>query len=82
MKDKNEKKEQVKKLVIARLDSIPSTVNISVGSMGSFSKNELIEEIELGTELGEKMIEIELEYLRKLKEGILYATDNSNNQTL
>lgn len=78
MKNKD-KKEQVKKLVIARLDSLPSNVNISVGSEGSFNKQQLIEQIESDTEIGKKMIEIELEYLRKLKEGILYAPINSNH---
>lgn len=78
MKNKD-KKEQVKKLVIARLDSLPSDVNISIGSGGSFNKQQLIEQVERDTEIGEKMIEIELEYLRKLKEGILYASINSNH---
>lgn len=78
MKNKD-KKEQIKKLVIARLDSLPSNVNISVGSEGSFNKQQLIEQVESDTEIGEKMIEIELEYLRKLKEGILYASINSNH---
>lgn len=78
MKNKD-KKEQVKKLVIARLDSLPSNVRISVGSEGSFNKQQLIEQVKSDTEIGEKMIEIELEYLRKLKEGILYASIDSNH---
>lgn len=78
MKNKD-KKEQVKKLVIARLGSLPSNVKISVGSEGSFNKQELIDQVESDTEIGEKMIEIELQYLRKLKEGILYASINSNH---
>lgn len=78
MKDKT-KKEQVKRLVIARLESLPSNVNISVGSEGSFNRGEILEQIKSDTEIGEKMIEIEMEYLRKLKEGINYASVNSNH---
>ena len=76
-KDKG-RKEEIKKLVIARLDALPPNVLISVGSEGHFNKEELIKQIENDTEIGKKMIEIELEYLRKLKEGIFYASGNSN----
>lgn len=77
-KEDKEKKEEIKKLVIARLDALPPNISISVGSEGHFNKEELIKQIENDTEIGKKMIEIELEYLRKLKEGILYASGNSS----
>ncbi len=76
--DKNKEKE-IKKLVIARLDALPSNISISVGSEGHFNKTELIKQINNDTEIGRKMIEIELAYLRKLKEGIFHASGNSNN---
>jgi len=78
-KDKKDYSEDIKNLVVARLDSLPPEVSISVGSEGAFTKNELIKQIQNDTEIGHKMIEIELEYLRKLKEGILYATIASNH---
>ena len=77
-KEDKQKKEEIKKLVIVRLDALPPNVSISVGSEGHFNKEELIKQIENDTEIGKKMIEIELEYLRKLKEGIFYASRNSN----
>ena len=67
-KDK-EKQEQLKKLVIARLDTLPPNVSISVGSDGQFNKKELIEQIKNDTNIGKKMIEIEIEYMRMLKKG-------------
>lgn len=70
--------EEIKKLVIARLDTIPSDVSISVGSDGSYNKKQLIEQIEMDTEIGRKMVEIDIEYLRRLKEGILNAPSISN----
>ena len=79
MKDKKDYSEEIKKLVVARLDSIPPDVSISVGSEGAFTKNELISQIQNDTEIGHKMIEIEMAYLRKLKEGILYATIPANH---
>ncbi len=77
--DQKKYNEDIKKLVIARLDSLPQDVSISIGSAGAFTKNELIKQIQDDTEIGHKMIEIELEYLRKLKEGIFYATSPSNH---
>ena len=74
-----EKKEKIKKLVVSRLDALPANVSISVGSEGHFNKVELIKQIENDTEIGKKMIEIELEYLRRLKEGIFYAASTGNN---
>ncbi|KKQ35441.1 MAG: hypothetical protein US51_C0005G0004 [Microgenomates group bacterium GW2011_GWA2_37_6] len=78
MNKEDKKKEEIKKLVVARLDALPPNISISVGSEGHFNKKELIEQIENDTEIGKKMVEIELEYLRKLKEGIFYASGNSN----
>lgn len=76
---KSQKTEEIKKLVIARLDTIPTDVSISIGSEGSFSKKELIDQIIADTELGKKMIEIDLEYLRSLKKGIYNAPSSSNH---
>ena len=44
---------------------------ISIGSFGDFKKAELIDHVKKGDEVGKKMIEIELEFLRALKEGII-----------
>ncbi|MFH1224372.1 MAG: hypothetical protein V1676_01060 [Candidatus Diapherotrites archaeon] len=57
-------KDEIKKLVIARLETMPPTMKISLGSMGVFSKEELIGEVRQGSKIGEKIIEIQLSYLR------------------
>lgn len=77
-KEEKKKQEEIKKLVIARLDSLPPDISISVGSEGQFNKTELIKQINDDTEIGKKMIKLELEYMRKLKEGIFHASGNSN----
>lgn len=63
--------EEIKELVIARLETIPSNKKISIGSYGEFSKEELIEGVKSGSEVGKKIIEVELEFLRALKQGIV-----------
>lgn len=63
--------EDIKKIVIARLEVLPGNKKISIGSEGSFSKGELIEHIQKEDKIGKKIIEIELEFLQSLKEGII-----------
>lgn len=63
--------EDLKKLVIARLDVLPPDKKVSIGSVGAFNKNELIEHVEKEDDIGKKVIEVELTYLKALKEGIL-----------
>jgi len=63
--------EDVKELVIVRLESLPSNKKISIGSHGEFTRDQLIERVKKEDEVGRKIIEIELEFLRALKEGIV-----------
>jgi len=58
--------EDIINLVIARLDTIPSNVELSVGNEGSFSIDDLIERVKKQDEIGKKMIEMQLAYLRSL----------------
>jgi len=61
--------EDVKELVIVRLDALPSSRKISIGSFGEFTKEELIDHVKKEDSVGRKIVEIELEFLRALKEG-------------
>lgn len=63
--------EDIKELVVERLKTLPSDIKISIGSDGSFTKNELISHIEDEDEIGEKIIEIQLKYLQMIKTGAL-----------
>jgi len=67
----HETSKDIKELVIARLDVLPPGKKVSIGSVGEFDKNELIEHVRKDDEIGQKIIEVELNYLRALKEGTL-----------
>ena len=54
-------------LVVSRLQTIPDNQEISVGAEGKFTKNQLIQHVKKGDELGKKFVEIELYYLQSLK---------------
>jgi hypothetical protein len=77
MQDKNQKQktvtdEEIRKLVIVRLRALPSQKRISIGSDGEFTIEDLIERVKENDKIGQKIIEIQLSYLRSLKEGILF----------
>jgi len=80
-KDKNKINEEIKKIVIARLEVFPSDKRISIGSIGELTKEEMIENVEKETDIGEKIAEVQLNYLRALKEGIFYEQDFTNHET-
>ena len=63
--------EEIKELIIARLDGIPKNKKISIGKYGDFTKDKLIEGVKSGSEVGRKIIEIELEFLRAMKKGVI-----------
>ena len=63
--------DEIRKIVLFRIETLPSNRKISIGSYGDFTKEELITHIKNGDEIGKKMIEIELEFLRTFKEGII-----------
>lgn len=58
--------EDITNLVIARLETIPSNIELSVGGDGSFTVSELIERVKKQDDIGRKMIEMQLAYLRSL----------------
>lgn len=58
--------EDIMNLVIARLKTIPPNIELSVGNGGSFSIDELIERVKKQDDIGKKMIEMQLAYLRSL----------------
>lgn len=74
MKEEKEKnvEELKKEIVIERLRQAPPTVKIAFGSASEFmTRDELIEQVQKETEIGKKIIKIQLEYLKAFKEGAL-----------
>ena len=63
--------DQIKKLVIARLETMPPHHELAIGAEGTFSREQLIEEVKKGSGVGRTVIDIELEFLRAFKKGAL-----------
>ncbi len=75
------KEDEIKELVIARIKTLPSDKKMSIGSEGDFTRDELIEHVEKKDDLGKKVIEVQMEYLRLLKEGIFYERNIVSHET-
>lgn len=58
----------IEELVLTRLAVFPEGKKISIGSLGDFTKEEIIRHVQDKDEVGQKMIEIELKYLQSMKE--------------
>ena len=71
MNEENQK--EIQDLVIERLKTLPSDKGISIGSAGSFTKEDLIRHVRSGDAIGKKIIDVEMSFLKSLKEGIFYG---------
>ncbi len=58
--------EDIKQLVKIRLSAMPPNISLSIGGYGDFTPQELIEEINKNTEIGNDIIEMQLDYIRYL----------------
>ena len=67
-----ETEKEIIDLVIARLQNLPSDKEISIGSSGEFTKEDLIEHVKKDDSIGQKMVAIEMDFLRSMKEGVFY----------
>ncbi|MDO8676312.1 MAG: hypothetical protein Q7K16_01530 [Candidatus Azambacteria bacterium] len=69
-----------KDLVLARLEVLPSNASISIGSFGQLSRDEMIAHVKKsGDKAGEKITEIEMDFLRDLKSGNFYEALTANS---
>lgn len=71
--------DSVKELVLTRLETLPSGAVISIGSGQELTKEELIQSVREGSNIGQKIIEIEISFLQSLKDGVLYGGTSTHN---
>lgn len=70
--------EEIRRLVIARLKVIsPDTIKC-IGDKGTFSRDQLIEHVQRGDKIGKTIEQVEMEWLRALKRGIVKELYNEN----
>ena len=67
--------EDIKNLVKERLRAIPANVRFSVGSYGEFTREQLIQEIDLNTPIGKDIIEMQVNFTREMPKNIAKASN-------
>lgn len=65
-------KEQLKRLVLERINTMPDTLRVAVGSL-ELTRNEVAQHVRDEDEVGRQMIDMELEFLQSLGSGAIYA---------
>ena len=63
--------EEIKRLVIERLKTIPRDKKISIGGEGNFTVDEMIESVEKNNKVGQEIIEVQMKFLQSFKTGAL-----------
>lgn len=67
-------KEELKKIALARVQVMPTNLNVSIGSE-TMNKTELIKHINKEDKIGENLMLIELEFLQALASGTIYRNE-------
>jgi hypothetical protein len=60
--------DELKKLVIVRLEAMPPNIRISLGGK-DLSKEDLIKEVKQDSKIGKTIVSMQIEYLRSMKRG-------------
>ncbi|MGH9463566.1 MAG: hypothetical protein ACRD1X_20370 [Vicinamibacteria bacterium] len=75
MEDKKKQEqlsEELKELVVARLEVLSPDKLISFGGKdGGLTRDQLIEHVKEGDEIGRKIVDVEMTFLRALKDGVM-----------
>ena len=66
----NEKiSDELKKIVLWRLETIPANFKLSVGNKGAFTKDQLKEHVNNGDEVGVMFATMQLKFMKALASG-------------
>lgn len=62
--------EKMKEIVITRIDSqMPSNLKLAIGGYGAMSKEEMIEHVRKGDEIGKQIVKRHILFLKSLASG-------------
>ncbi len=56
--------EYARSLVMARLSAMPPNVSFSIGSLGTFGRDDLISQVKRGTAVGQAAIKMQIQFLK------------------
>jgi len=77
-KHKEEISGLLKELVITRIEAqMPSTLRISIGAYGSFTKEQLIGHVKDGDEIGRQVVKMHISFIKAQASGAFIEALNS-----
>jgi len=76
--NENENNEELKKLVLARIEVMPQNYKLSIGNFGTLTKEEMIMHVKAGDATGQQVMNMQLNFIRALTGGKLIETLNKN----
>jgi len=68
-----ELQEDIKKLVLARIMAASDDLRVAIGST-EYTKREMLENVKAGNNVGKEIMDIQMEYLRDMAEGVIYQS--------
>lgn len=66
-------KEELKQIVIQRLKTSSDELQVVIGGKGNFTREELVESVEAGDEIGQEIMESEIEFMKAMAQGKIYS---------
>lgn len=78
MSEQEKNNEDLKELVLARIGVMPSNFKLSIGSFGTFTKDEMISSVEKGDSVGKQIVQMQMNFINALSSGKLIETLNQN----
>ncbi len=64
--------ESLKRLVLERVNVMPDTLRMAVGSL-ELTREDLTKHVEEGDDIGKQIIQMNLDFLRDIASGAIYA---------
>jgi hypothetical protein len=61
--------EEFREIVIKRLEAMPKNIRVSMGSLGTFSREDLIRNVTEDTNLGKFILKMQIQYMRSMTKG-------------
>lgn len=76
MSEKENKKqlEILKQIVLRKIDTMPEKYKLSIGGEGSFNKVQIAEHVNKMDDLGRKILDMELRFIKALSRGEITKT--------
>lgn len=65
--------EELRQIVIQRLKTSSDELQVVIGGKGNFTREELVESVEAGDEIGQEIMKSEIEFMKAMAQGKIYS---------